>query len=285
MIQTIAVVLPNVSFMLQQCEENMNLRLKDNPPALFHLSSGGNRARAKFCLETGLALQLPTKSIIALACTIELLHNASLIHDDIQDSEAVRRGRQAVWKKYGKSHAICAGDVMISAAYGALADIGAHPTLATLLSQTHQAVSSTIKGQSQDLDATDNITETEYEKIAAMKSGPLIQLTLSLPLLMADMGQHVATANHALQKFAVAYQIVDDLSDWQQDLQQKNLNFINLLASRYDIDEAIYTAQNRAQYLLEQCEKQLKLLPANCAASIIKASQALLAKTRVGVYE
>ncbi|MBP2280565.1 geranylgeranyl diphosphate synthase type II [Psychrobacter sp. PL19] len=285
MIQTKAVVLPKASLILKQCEENMNFRLKDNQPALFHLNSGGNRSRAKFCLEAGVALQLPIKSIIALACTIELLHNASLIHDDIQDSEAVRRGRQAVWKKYGKSHAICAGDVMISAAYGALADIGSHPALAALLGQTHQAVSTTIKGQSQDLDATDNVSEKEYEKIAAMKSGPLIQLTLSLPLLMADMGEHVETAHNALQKFAVAYQIVDDLGDWQQDLQQNHLNLINLLALSCGIDEAIDTAQNRAQYLLRQCEKDLALLPANCAASIIKASQALLAKTRVSVYE
>lgn len=285
MIKTKATVLSEASFILNQCEENMTFRLKDNLPALFHLNSGGNRTRARFCVEAGLALQLPVRYIVALACTIELLHNASLIHDDLQDSEITRRGRQTVWKKYGKSHAICAGDVMISAAYGALADIDTHPALAMLLKQTHQAVSTTIKGQSQDIDATDSTSVKEYENIAAMKSGPLIQLTLSLPLLMADMSQHVKTANHALQNFAIAYQIVDDLDDWQQDLQQKNLNLINLFALRCDIDEAICTAQNRAQYLLEQCEKELALLPANCAASIIKASHALLAKTRISVYE
>ncbi|MBU5616380.1 polyprenyl synthetase family protein [Psychrobacter sp. TAE2020] len=263
----------------------MSFILKDNQPALFHLNSGGNRSRAKFCLEAGIALQLPTKSIIALACTIELLHNASLIHDDIQDLEDMRRGRQAVWKKYGKSHAICAGDVMISAAYGALANIGSHPALAKLLWQTHQAVSITIKGQSQDLDATDSISQQQYEKIAAMKSGPLIQLTLSLPLLMADRGEYLETAHHALQKFAVAYQIVDDLGDWQQDLQQNHLNLINLLALEYDIDEATHIAQNRAQCLLTQCQKELALFPADCAASIIEASQALLEKTRVSIYE
>ena len=118
-----------------------------------------------------------------------------------------------------------------------------------------------------------------------MKSGPLIELTLCLPLLMADMEQYVATAQHALQKFAIAYQIIDDLDDWSQDLQQDNLNIVNLLGLTCDKEEAIYTAQNRAQYLLTQCEKELTLLPANCAVAIIKASQALLAKTRASVYE
>mgnify|MGYP000194297920 CR=1 FL=1 len=285
MIQTKALDLPTMSFILKQCEEDMHFRIKDSEPGLFHLNSGGNRARATFCIEAGIALRLPEKSIIAMACTIELLHNASLVHDDLQDSETIRRGRQSVWKKYGKSHAICAGDVMISAAYGALADIGSHHSLATLLSHTHRAVSTTIHGQSQDIDATTDINVKQYERIAAMKSGPLIQLTLSLPLLMADMDEHVQTAHQALNNFAIAYQIVDDLDDWQQDLQRGQLNLINLLASRSCIEEATYIARNRARYLLKQCEKELSLLPANCAASVIKAAQSLRTKTKASIHE
>ncbi len=285
MIQTKAPDLPTMSFILKQCEDDMHFRIKDSQPGLFHLNSGGNRARATFCIDAGLALQLPEKSIVAMASTIELLHNASLIHDDLQDSETMRRGRQSVWKKFGKSHAICAGDVMISAAYAALADTGAHHSLASLLSHTHKAVSTTIHGQSQDIDATPDTSVKQYEKIAAMKSGPLIQLTLSLPLLMADMDEYVQTAHQALNNFAIAYQIVDDLDDWQQDLNQGQLNLINLLASRCSVEEASYIARNRAQYLLKQCEKELSLLPFNCAASVIKASQRLLAKTKESIHE
>lgn len=285
MMQTKSAELPEVAFILSQCEESMRLKLKDSPPALFHLNSGGHRIRAMFCVQAGIALHLPTKSIIAQACTIELLHNASLIHDDLQDLEAVRRDKPSVWKQYGKSHAICAGDVMISAAYGALADIGNHPALAALLAQTHQAVSITAKGQSYDLNATNNISQEQYEEIAAMKSGPLVQLTLNLPLLMADMPQHIAVAEQALQQFAIAYQIVDDFNDWRQDAQQNNLNLVNLLAQKCPIDEAIYSAQNRAQDLLVQCEQNLALLPFDCAASIIKAAQTLALKTKENAYE
>lgn len=277
--------IPQLPFMLQQCEDDMLFRLQHNQPSLFHLNSGGSRSRAKLCIEASTSLQLPAKAIIALACTIELLHNASLVHDDLQDSETTRRGRQSVWKKYGKSHAICAGDVMISSAYGALADIGAHPALAALLIHTNEAVSVTIRGQSRDIDANSNISEQQYEEIAAMKSGPLIQLTLGLPLLMAGHEQYVQRANQALHKFAIAYQIVDDLDDWQQDLQHNQLNLINLLAMKCSTREAISFARNRAQYLLKQCEKELKILPANCATSVIKASQKLLVKANEGTYE
>jgi geranylgeranyl diphosphate synthase type I len=285
MIQTNTHPIPQLSFILQQCEEDMLFRLQHNQPSLFHLNSGGNRSRAKLCIEAGIALQLPSKAIIALACTIELLHNASLVHDDLQDSETTRRGRQSVWKKYGKSHAICAGDIMISAAYGALADIGTHSSLASLLIHTTEAVSVTIQGQSRDIDAKSDISEQQYEDIAAMKSGPLIQLTLGLPLLMSGHGQHVKIANQALHKFAIAYQIVDDLNDWQQDLQHNQLNLINLLAKKCNIKEAIYFARNRAQYLLMQCEKELKVLPSNCATSVINASRKLLANANEGIYD
>jgi len=285
MFQTNAQGQSEASFLLKQCEADMLFRVKDNQPCLFHINSGGNRSRAKLCIEVGLALQIPTKATIALANSIELLHNASLVHDDLQDAEMSRRGRQSVWAKYGKSQAICAGDLMISAAYGALADVGEPAMIGQLLIHTNNAVSLTIQGQARDIEANSSITEQEYEDIAGMKSGPLIQLTLALPLLMSAHNNLVQTANNALHKFAIAYQIVDDLHDWQQDLANGQLNYINLLAQKSNVKEASYIAKTRTQYLLKQCEKELKVLPNNCASSVISASQGLLQKAKAGIYE
>jgi geranylgeranyl diphosphate synthase type I len=264
---------------LDQCEHHMLGLIKDNEPSCFHLASGGNRTRAKLCIDAGTALELPIPSIIALAGAVELLHNASLVHDDLQDQEMTRRGRDAIWKRYGKAHAICAGDAMISAAFASLAHVGSVPALPDLLIHMHEAVAMTVRGQSRDLDAHNNITEQEYEDIAAMKSGPLIRLTLELPLLMAGCEQYISNAKFALSRFSIAYQILDDLDDWQQDAQRNQLNLVNLIASKSSIQEAIKISQNRAQYLLKQCEKELTLLPANCANSFIRASKNLLIKT------
>ena len=180
------------SVLLEQCENHMLGFIKDNEPSRFHLASGGSRTRAKLCIDAGTALQLPTSSIIALAGAVELLHNASLVHDDLQDQESTRRNREAIWKKYGKAHAICAGDAMISAAFASLAHVGSAPSLSALLIHMHEAVATTVRGQSQDIDAHNKITEQEYEDIAAMKSGPLIRLTLELPLLMAGCNQYIS---------------------------------------------------------------------------------------------
>nr|WP_297348440.1 polyprenyl synthetase family protein [uncultured Glaciecola sp.] len=264
---------------LDQCEQHMLGLIKDNEPSCFHLASGGSRTRAKLCIDAGTALELPTPSIIALAGAVELLHNASLVHDDLQDQEITRRGRDAIWKRYGKAHAICAGDAMISAAFASLAHVGSVPALPALLIHMHEAVAMTVRGQSRDVDAHNNITEQEYEDIAAMKSGPLIRLTLELPLLMAGCDQYISNAEFALSRFSIAYQILDDLDDWQQDAQRSQLNLVNLIASKSSIQEAVKISQNRAQYLLKQCEKELTLLPANCASSFISASKSLLAKT------
>jgi geranylgeranyl diphosphate synthase type I len=273
------------ALLLQHCEELMFFRLKGNEPSCFHLESGGSRTRAKLCIEAGLALQLPTKTTVALACTIELLHNASLVHDDLQDADTTRRGRQSVWKKFGTSHAVCAGDMMISAAFGSLADVETYSSLPSLLIQTQEAVSRTVKGQSRDLDAETTITEQEYEDIAAMKSGPLIQLTLSLPLIAAGYDDQVKTVNNALNKFSIAYQILDDLDDWQQDLQREQLNLVNLLVSRYTLKESLTIARNRVNYLLNRCQRELSVLPSNCAASVITATNSLLAKAKVDLNE
>jgi len=273
------------TLLLKQCEEGMLFRIESNEPSCFHLASGGSRTRAKLCIDAGLALNLSSKTIVALASTIELLHNASLVHDDLQDADISRRGRESVWKKYGKSHAVCAGDVMISAAFGSLADVETYSSLPSLLTQTHNAVSLTAQGQSMDLSAQKTITEHEYEYIAAMKSGPLIQLTLALPLTAAGYDEHIKTVNLALNKFSIAYQILDDLDDWEQDKKNEQLNIVNLLISRYPLEESLTIARNRVQYLLNRCHRELSVLPLNCAASVITATQNLLAKAKVEFNE
>jgi geranylgeranyl diphosphate synthase type II len=172
---------------------------------------------------------------------------------------------------------------MISAAFGSLADVDSSSSLPSLLIQTQEAVSRTVKGQSRDLNAEVTITEHDYEDIAAMKSGPLIQLTLSLPLIAAGFYDQVKTVNNALNKFSIAYQILDDLDDWQQDLQKEQLNLVNLLVSRYSLEESITISRNRVNYLLNRCQKELSVLPSNCAESVITATNNLLEKTKVGL--
>ena len=77
--------------------------------------TGGGRVRAKLGLEAAEILNLDDPGRLACACGPELLHNASLVHDDLQDRDETRRGHPAVWRRFGPAAAISIGDLMISA--------------------------------------------------------------------------------------------------------------------------------------------------------------------------
>ncbi len=199
--------------------------------AAYHLASGGQRVRARLALSAGLALGLCKPSALCLAAAAELLHNASLVHDDLQDRDALRHGQQAVWVKCGASVAICAGDLMLSAAYAALCGIEELHTLPALLAVVHERVASAIAGQCADLgqatSAVDNVAA--YKRIALAKSGALLSLPLELALLASGHGVWAKQAREAAEAFSVGYQVVDDLADVQRDGESGALNIVIVL--------------------------------------------------------
>ena len=82
-----------------------------------HLGAGGARIRALVCLHAGQKLGLPDETSVVLATSCELLHNASLVQDDVFDQQTMRRGVQSAWKRFGDTVAICAGDLMLAGAF------------------------------------------------------------------------------------------------------------------------------------------------------------------------
>ena len=74
-----------------------------------HLSAPGLRCRSQIALHAADCLGVDAPSALAMATCCELLHTASLIHDDLQDRDYLRRGKQAVWSLFGDDVALCAG--------------------------------------------------------------------------------------------------------------------------------------------------------------------------------
>lgn len=79
---------------------------------LYHYETGGKRLRALLPLLTAEAFGQPPAKMLPFGAACEMLHNATLVHDDLQDGDMVRRGRATVWNKYGKAQAINLGDAM-----------------------------------------------------------------------------------------------------------------------------------------------------------------------------
>ena len=194
------------------------------PQALrHHFSAGGSRTRATLCYNLCLALNLTPQQAAYTACVPELLHNASLIHDDLQDCDESRRGAESLWKKFGQDIAICAGDFLISAAYKCAAQSNAH-TLPALVHTIHTHVTDVVKGQIDDLiqdkDHTLDSVPT-YERICAKKSGALLAMCLTLPLAEREYKDALPAAKTLCEHYATAYQICDDLADIDTDQAKK----------------------------------------------------------------
>lgn len=228
--------------LLGQVEVAMRRLVQMNPPnllnhsankpataataAVYHLQSGGRRIRARLALHAGMALGLSAHNSVVLAAVAELLHNASLVHDDLQDRDQYRRGVRTVWCEFGDNIAICAGDLLLSAAYGALGDFvdDSEPRfLPGLLRLVQAGTSAAICGQCADLafntdqDAVNARDISAYKKIAIAKSGALLSLPLELALVCGGQPAFTWIAKRACEAFAIAYQIADDLHDVAQD--------------------------------------------------------------------
>jgi len=259
--------------------------------AAYHLRSGGQRVRARLALASGLASGLSHDDVLCIATSAELLHNASLIHDDIQDRDSHRRGQPALWSKYGSNLAICAGDYLLSAAYGVLCTFSQPRLLPAMLGLIHERTSTAIDGQCADLsmrvDQPDGIRH--YVKIAKAKSGALLSLPLELTLLASGQGDAVPLARKACENFAVSYQVLDDLQDVQIDSESdpsdvdvsKNLNVvfiyrnINRISDEENpVDADVLSKDLGLQHLL-LCEDSALKMPHGTGTFLLELSAEL----------
>lgn len=227
--------------------------------AYYHLGSGGQRIRARLALSAGLALGLSQQDALCIAAAAELLHNASLVHDDLQDRDELRHGQEAVWVKFGVNVAVCAGDLMLSAAYASLCGISDARVLPVLYTVFHGRVASAIAGQCDDLSLdTSPVNDLEaYKCVAIAKSGALLSLPVELALLATGHNAWTQLARDAAEAFSVGYQVADDLADVTRDVNSGALNIVLVLQN----------AGNRAKAYTEARQFGLQHLDAAVAAA------------------
>ena len=145
----------------------------------YHLDLGGKRFRGILALlETShRGVSLSWGLNWALAC--EWLHNATLIHDDIQDNDPLRRGKTSLWKKFGLPSAINVADQMIMKSFGWIGDCGPQsPHLVQYFSQKSQEL---VEGQAVEFDLMEQKCRdfwSEYKKVAYLKTGALLQTSV-----------------------------------------------------------------------------------------------------------
>lgn len=160
-----------------------------------------------------------------VALAIEAFHKASLVHDDIEDDDSYRYGRPTLHRKYGPATAINVGDYLIGLGYRLVAGqrevLGAE-VVADVLAQFAEAHTKLCEGQGAELvwrDARDKrLTPLDALKIYALKTSPAFEAALVAGIRLAGPAEpYREPAARFARHLGVAYQILNDLDNWQDD--------------------------------------------------------------------
>jgi geranylgeranyl diphosphate synthase type I len=181
------------------------------------VDAGGKRLRPSMLLLAGEAAGGDATAIVAAAVSIELIHNFTLIHDDIMDNANVRRGRPAVHKLWGLSGAILAGDTLYSKAFQVLGMTKARTDLIlgamNMLSCTCTAI---CEGQWLDMEfeAKERVSEAQYLEMIEKKTGVLYGASAGMGGLLAGAKpEEVAALDEFGRLTGMGFQLQDDVID------------------------------------------------------------------------
>lgn len=184
-------------------------------PIRYTLEQGGKRLRPELCLIACHTLGGNPKQALYPAVSLEMLHNFTLIHDDIMDASDLRRGQDTVYKKWGTNIAILAGDTLLGMAYDLLLkypSIGAHK-FSTLLTTTFIEI---CEGQQMDMDfeQRETVSVEEYLEMIRLKTSVLLGACMKAGAISANASPDRQSAFYNFgQNIGMAFQIQDDLLD------------------------------------------------------------------------
>jgi geranylgeranyl diphosphate synthase type I len=178
-----------------------------------HLAGGGKYVRAGLAVLSAAAGGGDEQVGVVGAVAMELIHNYSLIHDDIIDGDVERRHRRTLWAEFGVGPAIIAGDAMSILAFQLLLEEPTEPRVraAGLLGEATQAM---ITGQAEDMasELRPSISVDECLRMEAGKTGALLSCSAAIGAVLADAPAEMidALADYG-SHLGVAFQAVDDV--------------------------------------------------------------------------
>jgi octaprenyl-diphosphate synthase len=152
------------------------------------------------------------ETAVRLAAAVELIHAASLIHDDVIDAAPVRRGRPTTLARLGTSDAVLSGDVIFAGVFADLADAGA----ASALREISHAAAEVCSGEVRENRAKRNfaLTREEYLEIVELKTASLYRASAVMGALSAGApADAVRNVGQFGRSVGMAFQVVDDLLD------------------------------------------------------------------------
>jgi octaprenyl-diphosphate synthase len=186
--------------------------------------SSGKQIRARLSLLTSSIDKRKGEKRLRLAAIIELLHTATLVHDDVVDSSAIRRGNASVNSIWTNSHSVLIGDYIYSKAFMLMVALNDMK----ILKELSDATNDISKGELIQLDSINNIkVDLSYLlKISYFKTGRLFEAAAkSGAILAGGERDYIKHSTNFSKNLGILFQIKDDLLDYQIDSHSGKPNF------------------------------------------------------------
>lgn len=183
------------------------------PLAKHVLLSGGKRLRPILCMLTAKSLEYDEEKALPLACALELVHSATLLHDDVLDGAELRRGIKASHLHFGTTQTILAGDALLAIANKIVTSYN-NVSLISCLSET---IYQTATGEILEIEKMKetSLSEQEYLEIIIGKTGYLMQTCCQSSAILADSSSELEEAAKTFGlNLGIAFQLIDDAMDY-----------------------------------------------------------------------
>lgn len=184
------------------------------PEVANHLiSSGGKRLRPMLTLATAQLAGYHGEGHVKLAASVEFMHTATLLHDDVVDESDMRRGKMAARMLWGNQASVLVGDFLLGQAFKMMVEVGSLRCLDIL----SNAASVIAEGEVMQLAVAKNTetTEDEYLAVIRAKTAELFAAACEVGPVLADRpkAEHAASRSYGLN-LGIAFQLVDDALDY-----------------------------------------------------------------------
>ena len=196
-------------------------KLKGNPKKLYDAAGhliihGGKRLRPYMVIRSCQILGGKVTNAMPAASAVEMVHNFTLVHDDIMDNDEMRHGVPTTHRKYGMPIAILAGDVLFSKAYQVISDTKLSPIATThLISRLAKACVDVCEGQLLDVKMAEEKkipTQSQYITMIGKKTAALFDVSCAMGAICAtSKDKDISNLSSFGRNLGIAFQITDDL--------------------------------------------------------------------------
>jgi geranylgeranyl pyrophosphate synthase len=218
---------------------------------------GGKLIRGSLSLLIARILSSDIEKVLPIAFSIELMHAASLIHDDIADESESRRGRQSFWKKYGLKDAVTFPHIIIPVAITLVAEAGVEAVIESMLQWRKAAM-----GQLWDTRILEGKqVQVAYEQLIEYKTASVFEASCSLPLIALGKRDLISAGKTYGKSLGLLYQVLDDYADIANNNVDSGSSRLLLMQVKEREGIKRYVKELASKYFTEIRDASIKLHP------------------------